>query len=71
MINFESITISNAQPAVIEADTSVRVVAEPERITIETQPKRVSLVEMLANFDLQRHGGEAMAFLPVGKESMQ
>lgn len=29
-----------------------------------------ALTTMLANFDPLRHGGEAMAFAPVGKEAM-
>lgn len=38
------------------------------RIIIETSPKKVTLEELLAKFDPVRHGGESMAYAPVGKE---
>lgn len=64
------ITKTLAQAAGVEANASVSITAEPGRIIIETRPKRLSLTEMLANFDPQRHGGEVMTFAPVGKEVM-
>ena len=49
--------------------TQVRVIAGYGRITVETvvAPK-LDLAAMLASFDPVRHGGEAMAFAPVGRE---
>lgn len=61
-------TLANA--AGVEANSPVRITVEPGRIIIETASKRATLTDMLANFDPQRHGGEAMAFAPVGKEAM-
>jgi hypothetical protein len=56
-------TISNTQP-----HSAVTITAEPGRIIIESVTTRPSLDDMLAHFDPSRHGGEAMAFPPVGKE---
>ena len=46
---------------------SVRI-TEPARFVIEARSGRPSLKEMLAAFDPKRHGGEAMALRPVGRE---
>jgi antitoxin MazE len=56
-----------AKAAGVTAGTRVRIVAKPGRIVIEadTEP---TLEAMLAAFDPNRHGGEAMAFAPVGVE---
>lgn len=35
---------------------------------IEGDISRADLSVLLEQFDLQRHGGEAMAFVPVGRE---
>jgi antitoxin MazE len=53
------------------ADSRVTVTAKPGRIIIETTPKKVTLEEMLAKFDPVRHGGESMAYAPVGQELLQ
>lgn len=50
------------------ADSPVKVIAQPGRIIIESQHTRVSLDEMLKKFDPLRHGGEVMAYKPVGME---
>jgi antitoxin MazE len=47
--------------------TKVRIVVKPGRIVIEADIEP-SLEAMLAAFDPKRHGGEAMAFAPVGVE---
>ena len=56
-----------AKAAGVTDGTPVRIVAKPGRIVIEadTEP---TLDDMLAAFDPKRHGGEAMAFAPVGVE---
>ena len=46
----------------------VLVSAQPGRIVIELEKRTPSLEEMLASFDPVKHGGEAMAFKPVGRE---
>lgn len=46
----------------------VRIVASPGRVIVETADREPTLDEMLASFDSKRHGGEAMAFVPVGRE---
>lgn len=48
--------------------TPVRIITQPGRIIIETKPSEPTLEEMLDAFDPARHGGEAMAFGPVGLE---
>ena len=62
------ITKAVARVAGVEADSRVTITAEPGRIVIESVPQRPNLEAMLAHFDPQRHGGEAMAFAPIGKE---
>jgi antitoxin MazE len=61
-------TLANA--AGVDANSPVSITVEPGRIIIETAPKKVSLAAMLASFDPKKHGGEAMAFAPLGKEAM-
>ncbi len=62
------ITKAVAKVAGVEADSQVTITAEPGRILIESVPTRPTLEAMLARFDPVRHGGEAMAFAPIGKE---
>ena len=62
------ITKPLAEAAGIALDTELSVSAQPGRIVIETRAKRPSLDSMLAKFDPERHGGEVMAFRPVGRE---
>jgi antitoxin MazE len=61
-------TLANA--AGVDANSPVSITVEPGRIVIETAPKKMSLVTMLASFDPKRHGGEVMAFAPLGKEAL-
>ncbi|MCY7305037.1 MAG: hypothetical protein LH632_02600 [Rhodoferax sp.] len=62
------ITKAVAKVAGVEADSQVTISAQPGRIVIESVNARPTLEAMLARFDPVRHGGEAMAFTPVGKE---
>lgn len=57
-----------AKAAGVQAGTPVRIIAEPGRIVIEAVCQEQTLEEMLAGFDLKRHGGEVMAFAPRGRE---
>lgn len=58
-----------AKTAGIADGTPVRITAEQGRIVVETVvTPAMSLDAMLAAFDPARHGGESMAFAPVGKE---
>jgi hypothetical protein len=59
-----------AKAAGVDANSPVRITVGPGRISIEAVPKKMSLAALLANFDPKRHGGEAMAFAPLGKEVM-
>lgn len=61
------LTKPTAKAAGVTEGTRVRIVAKLGRIVIEadTEP---TLDAMLAAFDPKRHGGEAMAFAPVGVE---
>jgi antitoxin MazE len=56
-----------AKTAGVSDGTAVRVTVKPGRIVIEAA-KEPSLDDMLATFDPSRHGGEVMAFTPVGVE---
>ena len=62
------ITKAVAKVAGVEANSQVTITAQPGRIVIETVATRPTLEAMLARFDPARHGGEAMAFTPIGKE---
>ena len=61
---------SVAKAAGVSEGSQVRISAQAGRIVIEKCVKKPSLEEMLAGFDPQRHGGEVMAFKPVGVEVM-
>ena len=61
------ITKAVAKVAGVQSHSAVTITAEPGRIIIESVATRPSLDEMLARFDPLRHGGEVMAFPPVGK----
>ena len=62
------ITKAVAKVAGVEASSQVTITAQPGRIVIESVAKRDTLEAMLDRFDPVRHGGEAMAFAPIGKE---
>lgn len=62
------ITKAVAKVAGVEAYSQVTITAQPGRIVIESVATRPTLQTMLARFDPVRHGGEAMAFAPIGKE---
>ena len=54
-----------------EQDTRVHISAEPGRIVIEAAEQApMSLAEKLKRFDPEKHGGEAMAFKPAGREAL-
>lgn len=57
-----------AQMGGVSADTPVRITVQKGRIIIEPIAAKPTLADMLAAFDAERHGGEAMAFAPLGKE---
>ena len=57
-----------ANAAGVKDGTPVRISVKRGRIIVEAAEREPTLNEMLAAFDAKRHGGEAMAFGPVGKE---
>ncbi len=57
-----------AKAAGISDGTHVRVIAQPGKIIVETIDRKPTLAEMLVSFDKKKHGGEVMAFAPIGKE---
>ncbi len=57
-----------AKAAGVSEGTRVRISAQPGRIIVETAVQEPTLAAMLAAFDPKRHGGEVMAFAPVGLE---
>ncbi|MFZ6774570.1 hypothetical protein ACO0LB_17845 [Undibacterium sp. SXout7W] len=59
-----------AKTAGIVDGSHVRVIAQPGKIIVETTDRKPTLDEMLSAFDQLRHGGEVMAFVPVGKEAL-
>lgn len=62
------ITKAVAKVAGVAPNTPVIITAQAGRIVIETVAARPDLNDMLARFDPVRHGGEVMAFAPLGKE---
>ncbi|KQW87506.1 hypothetical protein ASC94_26615 [Massilia sp. Root418] len=62
--------MSKAVPkaAGVTEGTRVRITAQEGRIIVEKVEPSPSLDAMLAAFDPEQHGGEAMAFAPVGNE---
>ncbi len=54
----------------LHVDSEVCVSVEGDRVVLTpVHTGRMSLAERLAAFDPARHGGEAMAAMPVGAES--
>ena len=58
-----------AKTAGITDGRPVRITAEQDRIVVEAIVTPVTNLDaLLAAFDPARHGGECMAFVPLGKE---
>ena len=57
-----------ARASGVHEGTAVTIKVDEGVLIVEAQAKRPSLEDRLARFDPQRHGGEAMAFKPTGKE---
>jgi antitoxin MazE len=57
-----------AKTAGVSEGSAVRVTVKPGHIVIETEVEP-TLDEMLAAFDLKKHGGEVMADRSAGKEA--
>ena len=57
-----------SQAAGLLGDAAVRVIAQKGRIIIELDKQPMSLEDMLKGFDPKRHGGEVMAYKPIGVE---
>ena len=64
------ITKAVARIAGLKEGTVARIVPAPGRVVIETteREREPALEAMLESFDPARHGGEAMAFKPAGRE---
>ena len=58
-----------ANAAGVKNGTPVRISVRRGRIIVEATDKEPTLAAMLAAFDAKKHGGEAMAFGPIGKEA--
>jgi antitoxin MazE len=54
----------------LDEGAPVLIHAEPGKIVIEALELRPTLEQMLAGFDPVKHGGESMAFKPVGAEKV-
>lgn len=59
---------SLAESAGFHSGLSVQITACPGKLVIESTAKKLSLEEMLAQFDPKKQSGEAMASTPIGKE---
>ncbi len=57
-----------ARASGVHEGSDVVIKADDGVLIVEAKGRRLSLEERLARFDPKRHGGEAMAFEPVGKE---
>jgi antitoxin MazE len=65
------ITKTLAAAAGVEANSELNITVEQGRIVIDVKPQKLpkpQLTELLLKFDPKRHGGELMAFTPLGKE---
>lgn len=63
------ITAQVARAAGLTAETLVNVTVENDRIIIApAAPPKRTLAQKLAAFDPKKHGGEAMATKPIGRE---
>ncbi len=58
-----------SQLAGAENGAPVLVTAKPGEIVIKVGSRKPTLDELLAKFDPKKHGGEEMAFRPVGNEA--
>jgi len=52
----------------VQEGTQVVIKAEPGLLVVEAKVRRPGLDELLARFNPDRHGGEAMALPPAGRE---
>lgn len=59
-----------AKASGIHEGTEVLIKADEGVLLVEAKQRHLSLDERLARFDPRRHGGEAMAFRPAGKETL-
>ncbi|WP_153100294.1 AbrB/MazE/SpoVT family DNA-binding domain-containing protein [Paraburkholderia hayleyella] len=58
-----------ARSAHFEVGLEVEVTTDEAGVTVRpVGPRKLTLAEKLARFDLAKHGGEAMAASPVGAE---
>ena len=58
-----------ARAAHLRVNQRVRVAVENDRVVITpVTPTALTLEQMLASFDPDRHGGEVMAVTPLGAE---
>lgn len=63
------LTAQVARAAGLTAETLVNVTVESDRIIIApAATPRPTLAQKLAAFDPKKHGGEAMASKPIGRE---
>lgn len=59
-----------ARSAHLEVGLEVEVTTAEVGVTVKpVGPRKLTLAEKLAKFDLSKHGGEAMAASPVGAEA--
>ncbi|AKK24960.1 MULTISPECIES: AbrB/MazE/SpoVT family DNA-binding domain-containing protein [Pandoraea] len=59
-----------ARSAHFEVGLEVEVTTDEVGVTVKpVGPRKLTLAEKLAKFDLSKHGGEAMAASPVGVEA--
>lgn len=57
-----------AKAAGVKKGSPVRIIVQASRIVIEPSSLKLTLEDRLTAFDPQRHGGERMAFHPIGAE---
>jgi antitoxin MazE len=62
------ITQRIAKAGGVHEGSQVVIRAESGVLVVEAKDRRPTIDELLARFDPQLHGGEAMALPPVGKE---
>lgn len=63
------LTAQVARAAGLTAEALVNVTVENDRVVIvPAAPPKPTLAQKLAAFDPEKHGGEAMATKPIGRE---
>ena len=62
------LTKSVARAAGLQEGSVVHIVASPGKVVVQAVDRPLTLAQMLASYDPNRHSGETMDFPAVGRE---